>query len=1194
MGVEVGWDGGSEATHVENGARYWTGTSHFHRMSDPDVPTPPANLPDREGLPAISPDHMEMELGGVMDEVVPGRGYDMPPMVGIGGSAGSIEALIEFFGGMPVDTGMVFVVILHLSREHESTLAEVLGRATRMPVVQARDRQPVEANHVYVIPPGKLLSTVDGHLKLTPMEHTLGRRVVVDLFFRTLADTHGPNATAIVLSGADGDGALGIKRIKERGGLTIAQDPEEAVHGSMPLSAIATRMVDWVLRVGEMPGRLVEYVQSAGRLKLPPEEGPQPAEAPRTAAETAETALREVLTFLRARTGRDFSYYKRATILRRLARRMQVNSVVDVPEYLGFLRTHPGEAGALLQDLLISVTNFFRDREAFDALEGRMPEIFEGKRMGDAVRVWTVACATGEEAYSVAMLLCEYAEKLESPPSIQVFATDLDEEVIAAAREGIYPLTIAADVSEERLRRFFIKEHRGYRVRRELREMVLFALHDVLKDSPFSRVDLLTCRNLLIYLTREAQQRAFEIFHFALRGEGRLFLGTSESMDDGSALFSVLDKVHRIFARRAVARVPLPLPVGASALRRALEARGTSGTGPVVHGAAFAQTSQSAAVRAAELGGEHRVSWEELHFRLIERFAPPSLIVDQDYNIVHVSENAGRYLRFAGGAPSVNLMKVVNPMLRVELRAALFRAAQSSAPVEVFRVPVEVEGEREAVDIRVSPAQEIAPDYLLVVFTVREKQGAGEPQQSMEAEPAVRNLEREIEQVKSRLRDTVEQYEASTEELKASNEELQAMNEELRSATEELETSREELQSINEELTTVNQELKSSVEELAHSNSDLHNLMAATAIGTIFMDRQLRIARYTPPAVALFNLIPGDVGRPIADLKHRLEYPGLTEDVEEVLRTLIPIEREVHDADGRWFIARLLPYRTTQDVIAGAVLTFVDITARKVSEAALEQSREELWDALQDTERARADAETAGCAKDHFLAVLSHELRTPLTPVVMAVQMLAQRHDLPADVPSALKMIERNIRIEAHLIDDLLDVTRISQGKLAIARAEVDLHEAIRTALEISMPDIDAKSQQLSVALDATEYRLSGDERRLQQVVWNVLKNASKFSPAGGSIQLRTRNEGVSIVVEITDSGVGMEGDVVEKIFNPFEQADATVAREFGGLGLGLAISKATVEAHGGKLAARSLGRGKGATFTATLPLDTGNGAGEA
>jgi two-component system CheB/CheR fusion protein len=708
----------------------------------------------------------------------------------------------------------------------------------------------------------------------------------------------------------------------------------------MPRAAIDTGMVDWLLKVSEMPQRILGYFKQEKALQLPPEEGPQPAAPAPTTPDQAESALREVLTFLRTRTGRDFTYYKRATIVRRISRRMQVNGLADMPAYMQFLRTHHGESGALLQDLLISVTNFFRDRDAFEALEkNHIPALFKGKGAGDSVRVWVPACATGEEAYSIAILLLEHARTLDHPPALQVLASDLDEPAIQKARAGVFPEASAADISEDRLRRFFLHDQRGFRVRRELREMVLFASHDLLKDAPFSRMDLISCRNLLIYLSPEAQARALDIFHFALNPGGQLFLGSSESVDERSQLFRVLDKKRRIYARQPAVRVTLPIHAVAST-QMLIEAQERAHAATVPH----AKRRAEGLPEAFQMGhGLNRSSLAELHFRLIERFAPPSIVVNAEHDIMHLSETAGKFLQFAGGEPTTNLLRVVHPMLRVELRATLFHAAESGAPAESFGVPIDIEGESSAVDIRVSPAGEIAPGFLLVVLELR-KHAEGDAlvkQPKAAPEPVVRQLERELEHVKGHLRDTVEQYETSTEELKASNEELQAMNEELRSATEELETSREELQSINEELSTVNQELKAKVDELAQTNSDLQNLMASTSIATVFLDREMGVMRFTPSAVDLFHLIPSDVGRPFAHLRHDLDYPEMLADCAQVLRTLTPIERQVR-GDGNWYLSRIMPYQTLDNHTAGVVLTFVNVTERLQAEETLRDSEERL------------------------------------------------------------------------------------------------------------------------------------------------------------------------------------------------------------------------------------------------------------
>ena len=877
-----------------------------------------------------SPDRAEEDLADLIDDAVPTRGYAMTPVVGIGGSAGAIGALKDLLAHVPKHSSLAYVVVLHLAPDQDSMLADVLARCTTLPVVQVTGKTRVEPDHVYVIPPDRFLVSADGELDVVARPQERGGRTAVDLFFRTLADTHGPHAAAVVLSGGDGDGAIGIKRIKERGGLTIAQDPREAEHRSMPEAAIATGMVDWVLPAAQVGARVLAYFQIEQRLELPDENGTLLGAA---AAENLDEALlHQVLDFLHGRTGTDFRYYKRATVLRRIARRMQVNDVETLGAYLDCLRTRPGETTALLQDLLISVTNFFRDPGCFAALEARIPELFRNKGPGDAVRVWVAACATGEEAYSIAILLSEHARKLEAPPSLQIFATDLAPDALRTAREALYPMTIRADVSEERLRRFFIQEKHGFRVRRELREMVLFAVHDLLKDSPFSRLDLVTCRNLLIYLNRDVQRKVFDLIDFSLLADGYLFLGASEAPEEAHPAFMAVDKKHRLYAKRAIpGRTRTERTQPAHGLR--LDVPQAPAHAPVIAGRAL-DASSARLGRAWTPGVGRGESWGEVHLALLEQLAPPSILIDAEHDIVHLSPSAGRYLEHSAGEPTRNLLRLLPSALRIELRAALFKASQTGQPVETTATGLGSEpfDGRPSFPMRVVPLREGTVELSLVLLGAPECQLPAIALRPAAEDPAARELDQELDRLKFHLRDTMEQYEVSTQELKASNEELQAINEELRSATEELETSREELQSINEELTTVNHELKAKVDELAHANSDMQNLMNATAIATIFLDRDLRIARYTPLAVTLFNFIPGDVGRPLTDLTPRLQYPELASDAARVLEQLVPLEREVGMADNSWFLARLLPYRTMEDRIAGVVLSFINITERKRAE----------------------------------------------------------------------------------------------------------------------------------------------------------------------------------------------------------------------------------------------------------------------
>lgn len=851
------------------------------------------------------------------------------PVVGIGASAGGLQALLRFFEQLPAQCGMAFVVILHLSPRHESNVAAILQNATRLRVLQVNAPMPVEKNHVYVISPSKDLTMVDGYLRVSDARRPKGRHVAIDLFFRTLADAHQHRSFAIVLSGTGSDGAVGLARVKERGGVTMAQLPDDAEYDGMPRSAMGTGSVDFVLPVADMPQKLMELWANASAIEMPePGDDGTPAHPPSSGdrAHAAEEALREVITMLRTRTGHDFRHYKRATVLRRIERRMQVNAVPHLMAYRQYLQENGHETPALLKDMLIGVTNFFRDRESFEALEREIvPLLFEGKGPTDQVRAWVAGCATGEEAYSLCMLLCEHANTLSQPPSLQVFATDIDDAAIATGRAGAYPESIITDVIPSRVRQFFTREGGSLRVKKSLRDHVLFATHNVLRDPPFSRLDMVACRNLLIYLDREVQAEVLEMFHFALRPGGYLFLGSSESADSAAAFFEPVDKKNRIFRAKTVPRATRYAPVLPLGAKSGLPASGVG------------------APRAPE---RRRTSFAELHQRVLEQYAPPSVIVNYESNIVHMSDRAGRFMRYVGGEPSHNLIALVYPELRLELRTALYQAVQTGKSVEARRTRIAREGRTFYVNMTARPFHdpEGGSDFVLVLFDEVEDTMSPEAKAAGDGEEdtVLTQLESELQRTRDQLQSTIEHAETSTEELKASNEELRAINEELRSTTEELETSKEELQSINEELITVNHELKAKVEETGKVNDDLQNLIASTDIATIFVDGALRIKRYTPRAADIFSIIPSDVGRSLLDITHRLHYDMLAEDVAETFESLRMIEREITSNDDRWYIARLLPYRTTDDRIEGAVLTFIDITGRRQAEERLREGEERV------------------------------------------------------------------------------------------------------------------------------------------------------------------------------------------------------------------------------------------------------------
>ncbi len=830
-------------------------------------------------------------------------------MVGIGASAGGLPALTRFFEAFDAPCGMAFVIVMHLAPNHESNVAEILQRGTRLTVVQVHGETAIEADHAYVIPPDKDLRMYDGHLMLTGTTRERGPHVAIDVFLRTLAEAHGDRAFAIILSGMGSDGAMGIRRMNECGGVSFAQDPDDAEFDSMPRAAIATGVIDFVLPVAGMPARLIELWANLQHIRLPVEATAPPSPDQPDERGAAELALKDTLSLLHKRTRHDFRQYKRATVLRRLERRLQVNALPDLAAYRDYLETHPSETALLLQDMLISVTSFFRDREAFEVLEQVVvPALFANHAADEPIRLWIAGCATGEEAYSIAMLLREHAETLSEPPRIQIFATDIDERAIAIGRTGLYPEGIANDVSPPRLRRYFSKEGDRYRIHKAIRESVLFAVHNVLRDPPFSRLDLISCRNLLIYLDAEAQKAMLETFRFALRDDGTLLLGTSESADAAGIGFRLLDKKQRIFA----------VDANAPAARRPPKQDALA-------------DSRTGIVPIAQL--ERKLpSHGERHRSALEQHSTPSVLIDANQQILHLSPRAGQYFRRAGGTPSNEILANIQPELRVEMRTALFRAQQTGQPVSVPASWTAGDGSRRRVVVGVHPFTDPASAERMSLVTMQELQDSLVPlleaSRSLDREEVVHQLESEVSQLKSYLQETIERYDTSTEELKASNEELQALNEELRSASEELETGKEELQSINEELTTVNYELKVKVEETIRINDDLQNLIASTDLAVVFVDAHMRVKRFTPRATELFNLIGSDVGRSLLDITHRLEWDDISGDAEEAFRSLRTMEREVRGSDGRYYLSRVVPYRTIDDKIEGAVMTFVDITSR--------------------------------------------------------------------------------------------------------------------------------------------------------------------------------------------------------------------------------------------------------------------------
>ena len=821
-------------------------------------------------------------------------------VVAIGASAGGIEAFRLFFEAMPVDSGIGFVVVLHLAADRKSMLPEIIARWTKMQVSEAADGTRLNPDHVYVIPPGHVGTLREGRLRLRALAPDVPRETTpIDEFFDSLAADFGENAIGIVLSGTGHDGSLGLKAIRSRGGLTLAQGKDGAApgHSGMPESAIATGAVDLIVPVQDMPALIVGIKnrhEAAAQTALSPLE-----------TDTARLSICEILL---SRVGHDFSQYKEATFLRRVQRRMQVLGLSEIHAYIARLEDDREEAMLLFRDLLIGVTTFFRDAAAFDAVEQVVvPRLFEGKSAGDQVRVWVPGCATGEEAYSLAILLREHMDALSNPPKVQVFATDIDEPAIGTARAGRYPATLLDGLSEERRSRFFTRQESSYVVTKELRDLCTFSAHSLVRDPPFSRMNLVSCRNLLIYMDVDLQAAVIPAFHYSLLPGGVLLLGNAETVARHDSLFAPLEREHRIFQRRDGPSPILKLPV------RTMQ-----------NGSA---TSQKAGEPPAS-----RTDWVRTvglaNNRVLERFASPFVVVTEDGTLMHYSSHVGGVLQPALGPPSRSVFEMARRSLRHPLRAALRSAAETGRAVEQA-VPGEVGDGSGAVTLVVEPLPGQEPDrpYLIIFREMPTKFASVSADSAAGSNLIVAELDREMRNLREQLQSLGEEHETALEELRSSNEELHSVNEELQSTNEELETSKEEIQSVNEELHTVNAQLSSKVDELDRANSDLRNLFESTRVATLFLDQHAVIRAFTPDVANIYNLIPGDRGRPLTDFVSKLDYEGLREDVAKVSHTLEPLERRVSRRDGTaHYLLRILPYRTPDSAVDGSLVTFVDVT----------------------------------------------------------------------------------------------------------------------------------------------------------------------------------------------------------------------------------------------------------------------------
>ena len=1077
--------------------------------------------------------------------------------VAIGASAGGLDACRKLIDAMPADLGMAFILVQHLDPNHDSLLVGLLASHTTMAVSQAVDGEKLAPNHLYVIPPGVYLSVSDGLLHLSEPEERHGARLPFDYLLRSLAESTAERAACIVLSGTGSDGSEGLKALKVRGGLVIAQDPDEAEYDGMPRSAIETGVVDLTLRIAAMPAALVER---GNRGRRPPSSTTIPPDN-KARNDEAESDLAAIIDLLRVRTSHDFTLYKQGTLRRRVERRigMRADSVHDMAGYQVALEADPAELELLAKDLLINVTSFFRDPKIFDYLAKTIvPDLIRTHAAEQPLRIWIAGCSTGEETYSLAMLLREEIAASKRNIKLQIFASDVDVDAVAMAREGLFPESITAEVSPERLAQFFSKEEHGYKVSPELRANIVFTVQDVLSDPPFSKIDLISCRNLLIYLGQEAQAKVISLFHFALRQGGLLLLGASETAGSVDGRFEVIAKAERLYRRIGRAR---PGDVGFTLGR---------GERPAVAGSRSNAATPSRQTALVEL--TRRMA--------LKTYAPALVLINRKMECLYFLGPTDRHLHHAEGHPTNDLLAMAPQDRRIKLRAAIQQVSPSSPHVSIDLASAGAESDRPPCTIEVHSIDHEGEELLLVAFletgrglasAARLPSAAPTPANTPEkaSQARVAELEQELETTRTDLFAAIRNLELSSEEQKAINEESLSVNEEFQSTNEELLTSKEELQSLNEELTALNGQLQETLDRQRTTSNDLQNVLFSTDVATLFLDSDLKIRFFTPATKALFNVIPSDVGRPLTDLHPLAADTGIASDAHLVLGTLEPIDREILTEAGAWFIRRILPYRTQENRVEGVVITFTDISEIKRIRKALEE--------------AKLEAEQANRAKSRFLAAASHDLRQPLQTIAFVQGLLARTVE-GDKAQNLVKRLDGTLHAMAGMLNTLLDINQIEAGVVRAAIVPTALNDIFDRMREEF--DYHAQAKALELKVVPCSQLIETDPRLLEQVLRNLLANAIKYTRSG-KVLLGCRRRAGALSIEIWDTGIGIPEAELRTIFEEYHQLDNAARERNRGLGLGLSIVQRLVALLGCKVHVRSR-LGKGSVFAIEIAMPAG------
>ncbi len=1060
-------------------------------------------------------------------------------VVGIGASAGGLDACRKLIEALPARSGLAFILVQHLDPVHESMMVDLLSGHTKMLVLQATDGMPVERDHLYVIPPGMYLSVVAGALHLSQPQARHGARLPFDFLLHSLAEEYGARAICAILSGTGYDGSLGLKAIKENGGLVVAQDPSEAGYDGMPRNAIATGKVDQVLQVAKMPEAFTNWDRRIARAHT---------RSGSAASDGQRDWLPEVINLLRSKTTYDFTLYKPGTLQRRIERRMVLANIKndDIDAYLEILRKDAGELDILAKDLLINVTSFFRDSEVFDLLATKfIPDLIRSHSPEKTLRIWIAGCSTGEEAYSLAMLFREQVAAEMRNVTVQIFASDIDPDAVASAREGLYPESIEVDVSPARLARFFTKEGSSYRVSPELRSAVVFTVQDVLVDPPFSRLDMVSCRNLLIYLRPEAQARAISVFHFALRDNGLLLLGSSETIGNIEGQFAAISKAERLYRRAGHVRAEeFDFSMGLGSSARAFPVPGPS------------------------MASARQTALADLCQRLvIDAYAPAAVLINRKHECLYSLGPTDRYLRVAPGQPTHDLFAMVGDVMRNKLRSGIQQASQNGARAVVSGGQALHGGEPVSFGIVVQPVDGEGEELFLIYF-VDEPAPARAQSTPMSPQEVSRvgELERELEATRVELKGAIRNLEISSEEQKAINEEALSINEEYQSTNEELLTSKEELQSLNEELTALNSQLQETLERQRATSDDLENVLYSTNVATLFLDKQLNIRYFTPATKGLFNIIPGDIGRPLADLSSVAADSALVVDSRAVLRTLTPTERELESQAGVWYLRRILPYRTHDGDVEGVVITFTDITDRRRVSKALED--------------AKRQAEMANVAKSRFLAAASHDLRQPLQTLAL-LQGLLSKMVTGDEAQKLVDRLDQTLGAISGMLNTLLDLNQIEAGTVRTETVSFPINNLLN-----SMRDefgYHAQAKGLVMRVVPCSQFIHSDPHLLEQMVRNLLSNALKYTNQG-KVLLGCRRHGDVLDIEVGDTGIGIPTGEIEAIFEEYHQIDNDARERSRGLGLGLSIVQRLGNMLDHRVSVRSL-LGSGSLFRIEVKL---------